>query len=141
MRRARPLVVGVLCAACLAGSLAAAGEAKKPDADPLAKFTDEELADIGSCFQKFCAAVAAKDAKTAAAFITDMPRGLAQLDLNKEADKASFLRFVAAFDGAQLVKSQRMMGGLGEVTYTDKAGKERTQRMQNCGGRWKITGL
>jgi hypothetical protein len=131
--------LALLVAAC---AVAPAGETKKEEADPLAKFGDDKLADIGFCFQKFCEAVAAKDAKTAAAFITDMPRGLAQLNLNKDADKASFLKYVAKFEGAQLVSSHRMaIGGLGEVKYTAKGGKEESQRMQNCGGRWKLTGL
>ncbi|HYG77045.1 MAG TPA: hypothetical protein VEK08_18715 [Planctomycetota bacterium] len=117
-----------------------AGEARKDDKDPLAKFPEDKLVDIGFCFQEFCKAVASKDARTAAAFIDDLPRGLKQLDLNKEADKASFLRFLAAYEGAQLVSSIRMAGGIGEVTYT-KGGKELKQRMQNVGGRWKVTGL
>jgi hypothetical protein len=143
VKRAVAATAYVLLAALLACStLSAADAKKKEEADPLAKFGEEKLVDIGFCFQKFCEAVAAKDVKTAAAFIADMPRGLAQLDLNKEADKASFLRYVAKFDGAQLVSSQRMaIGGLGQVTYTTKAGKQDTQQMQNCGGRWKLTNL
>lgn len=119
-----------------------AADAKKDDKDPLAKFSDENLIKIDFCFSKFCECISSKDAKTAAAFIADMPRGLAQLDLNKEADKASFLKYFAGFQGASIVSSQRMaIGGLGEVTYTNKAGKQATQRMQNMGGRWKLTGL
>ena len=114
----------------------------KNDKDPLAKFSDEDLIKIDFCFNKFCEAVAAKDAKTAAAFIAEMPNNLARLDLGKEADKTTFLNALAGFAGAELVSSQRMaMGGLGQVTYRDKSGKEKTQRMQNVGGRWKITGL
>ncbi|MGD0094608.1 MAG: hypothetical protein ABSE73_32255 [Planctomycetota bacterium] len=128
----------VLAVALLAGSIAGAAEAKK-DADPLAKFSDEKLADIGFCFQKFCEAVAAKDVKIVAALIAERPRSLAQLDLQKDADKAAFLKYFAKFEGAQLVSSQRLaMGGLGQVTYTVKSGKEETQQMQNCGGRWKL---
>ncbi|MCY3022036.1 MAG: hypothetical protein NTW87_23740 [Planctomycetota bacterium] len=143
MKTVVALAARVLVVALAVSFAAEAGEAKKnEEADPLAKFGDEKLADIGFCFQKFCEAVAAKDAKTAAAFITDMPRGLAQLDLKKDADKASFLKYVAGFEGAQLVSSHRIaIGGIGEVTYTTKAGKEQKQRMQNCGGRWKLTGL
>jgi hypothetical protein len=130
----------ILSFAIFSGALSAAD--KKDDKDPLAKFSDENLIKIDFCFTKFCESIAAKDAKTAAALIADMPRGLAQLDLNKEADKASFLKFFAGFEGASIISSQRMaIGGLGEVTYTNKAGKQATQRMQNMGGRWKLTGL
>lgn len=130
-------LVIILSIACFTGS-AAAADAK----DPLSKYSDENLIDIGFCFQEFCKCIAAKDAKTAAAFIADMPRGLAQLNLDKEADKASFLKFFAGFDGASVISSQRMaIGGIGEVKYTNKAGKELTQRMQNMGGRWKLAGL
>jgi hypothetical protein len=130
----------ILSFAIFSGALSAAD--KKDDKDPLAKFSDENLIKIDFCFTKFCESIAAKDAKTAAALIADMPRGLAQLDLNKEADKASFLKFFSGFEGANIVSSQRMaIGGLGEVTYTNKAGKQGTQRMQNMGGRWKLTGL
>src|SRR5438045_2630078 len=102
-------------------------EAKKDDKDPLAKFDEDKLVDIGFCFEKFCAAVSAKDVRTVAAFVDDMPKGLKQLDLTKEADKAQFLRFFAKFDGAQLVSSHRMpAGGIGEVKYTNKAGQEQS---------------
>jgi len=117
-------------------------DAKKEDKDPLAKFSEDKLVDIAFCFEKFCEAIAAKDVKTAAAFIDDMPRGLKQLDLNKEADKASFLRFFAGYEGAQIISSQRMpAGGIGEVKYTNKTGKEMSQRMQKAGPLWKVTGL
>jgi len=61
-------VRSVLALALLAGSILSAAEAKKEE-DPLARFGDEKLADIGFCFQRFCEAVAAKDARTAAALI------------------------------------------------------------------------
>lgn len=130
----------VLAMACAVSALHAA-DAKKAE-DPLARFGDEKLADIGFCFQKFCEAVTAKDVKTAAAFVADLPRGLAQLDLKKEADQAAFLKYLAKFEGATLVSSHRIaMGGLGQVTYTTRSGKQDTQQMQNCGGRWKLTNL
>lgn len=131
----------VLVLVLLAGSILSAAESKK-DEDPLARFGDEKLADIGFCFQRFCEAIAAKDARTAAALIAEMPRGLAQLDLKKETDKAAFLKYFAKFEGAQLVSSQRIaMAGLGQVTYTSKSGKEETQQMRNVGGRWKLVNL
>jgi len=134
-------VRSVLALALLAGSILSAAEAKKEE-DPLARFGDEKLADIGFCFQRFCEAVAAKDARTAAALIAEMPRGLARLDLKKETGKAAFLKYFAKFEGAQLVSSQRLaMGGLGQVTYASKSGKEETQQMQNFGGRWKLVNL
>jgi hypothetical protein len=145
-------LVSALCVLALAFSSAAvsAGDSKKPpaadpkkeDKDPLAKFSEDKLVDIGFCFEKFCEAVSAKDVKTVAAFVDDMPRGLKQLDLNKEADKAQFLRFFAKFEGAQIVSAQRMpAGGIGEVKFTDKSGKEQSQRMQKAGPLWKVTGL
>ena len=117
-----------------------AAETKPVDKDPLAKFSDENLANIGFCFDKFCAAVAAKDATTAAAFIAELPRELSKLDLSKDADKDRFLKTYASFSGAHAISSQRMaIGGLGEVKYTDKSGKENSQRMQNMRGCWKLT--
>jgi hypothetical protein len=137
-----PALVRLLLAVAVAAAALQAGEPKKDDADPLAKFGDEKLADIGFCFQKFCEAVSAKDAKIASAFIFEMPRSLAKLDLNKDADKTALLKYLAKFEGAQLVSSHRIAaGGLGQVTYTTKAGKQDTQQMQNCGGRWKLTNL
>jgi len=71
-----------------------------------------------------------------------MPRGLARLDLKKETGKAAFLKYFAKFEGAQLVSSQRLaMGGLGQVTYASKSGKEETQQRQNFRGRWKLVNL
>ena len=107
-----------------------------------AKFSDEDLSKIDFCFTKFCEAIAAKDAKIAAALIDEMPKNLAKLDLNKEADRTTFVKAFSTFEGANVVASQRMpAAGLGEVTYTDKAGAEKKQRMQNVGGRWKLTGF
>ena len=115
--------------------------AKGAEKDPLAKFSDDDLIKIDFCFEKFCAAVASKDAKTAAAFLDEIPKNLAKLDLNKDADKATFLKAFDVFVGASIAASQRLAGGIGQVTYTDKGGAEKTQRMQNVGGRWKLTGL
>ncbi|HEY3324162.1 MAG TPA: hypothetical protein VGP72_27170 [Planctomycetota bacterium] len=139
----RSALLAVLMAISFAGT-AVAGEAKKDDKaekDTLSKYGDEKLADIGFCFQKFCASVSAKDVKTTVAFIDELPRGLKQLDLTKDSDKKAFFKALEKFDGASLVSSQKMMGGLGEVKFTDKDGKDQSQRMQNAGGRWKITGL
>ncbi len=117
-----------------------AADAKGAEKDPLAKFSDDDLIKIDFCFEKFCAAVAAKDAKTAAAFLDEMPKNLAKLDLSKDADKTTFLKAFESFVGASITASQRLAGGIGQVTYTDKGGAEKTQRMQNVGGRWKLTG-
>ena len=120
---------------------AAAFQACAADSDPLAKFGDENLVDIGFCFQKFVDSLGTKDAKTAAALIAELPRALTVLKLDKEADREKFLKSFEKFMGAQIVSSIRMAGGIGEVTYTDKSGKEQKQRMQNVGGRWKLSEL
>ena len=132
-----------LCVALsLFSGVAVAADAKAAEKDPLAKFSDEDLIKIDFCFDKFCASIAAKDAKTAAAFLDEMPKNLAKLDLSKDADKTTFLKAFESFVGASITASQRMpAGGIGQVTYTDKGGAEKTQRMQNVGGRWKLTGL
>jgi hypothetical protein len=141
MKRGMRFILLPIIGFALAGALCADAK-KEADKDPLAKFSDEDLVKIDFCFTKFCEAVAAKDAKLAAALIDELPKNLAKLDLNKEADRATFLKSFAGFVGASIVASQRMpAGGLGEVTYTDKSGAEKKQRMQNVGGRWKITGL
>jgi hypothetical protein len=132
----------VSCSVHAAEAKPAKENKKTEKADPLSKFSDEDLADIGFCFQKFCEAVASKDAKVAAAFVADLPPHLAKLDLNKESDKRTLFSVVSKFEGAQLVKSQRLAAaGIGEVTYSDKSGKEQTQRMKNSGGRWKLAEL
>jgi hypothetical protein len=125
-----------------AGTVWAADAKKEAEKDPLAKYSDEDLVKIDFCFEKFCEAIAAKDAKLAAALIDELPKNLAKLDLNKDADRATFLKALAGFAGSTVVASQRMpAGGLGEITYTDKSGAEKKQRMQNVAGRWKLTGL
>ena len=121
----------------MCGSHLLAADAKPAERNPLAKFSDENLANIGFCFEAFCAAVTAKDASTAAAFIAEMPKTLAGVDFSKEPGKSQLLRVLVRFEGASGFKSQRMHG-MGQVTYTDKAGKEQTQRMQLVGGCWKI---
>jgi hypothetical protein len=127
-----------LCIAALTcGTPLPAAEARSEEQKVLAAFTDENKAIIDYCFSTFCAAVTAKDARVAAAFIAELPKPLAGLDFTKEPGKAQLLRTLARFDGASGVKSQRFHG-MGEVTYTDKAGTERTQRMQFAGGVWKI---
>jgi hypothetical protein len=129
------IVAGLFFA--LQGSLSAA-EPKKDDKDPLAKFSDEDLIKIDFCFNKFCESIASKDARTAAALIEKLPANLARLDLNKEADKAEFVKAFASMSGCSASASQRMAGGLGQITYSDSTGAEKTQRMQNVGGRWKL---
>ena len=127
-----------LCTVALTGSTPlSAADAKPAEKSPLAKFSDENLANIGFCFETFCAAVTARDARTAAAFVAELPKALAGLDFSKDPGKAQLLRTLVRFDGASGFKSQRFHG-MGEVTYTDKAGKEQTQRMQFVGGCWKI---
>jgi hypothetical protein len=136
----RATILGLALLFCAAG--AGCAEAKKADdKDPLAKFSDDDLAKIDFCFNKFCEAIAAKDAKTAAALLSEMPKNLAKLDLNKEDDKATFLKAFASLSGSSASGSTRLPGGIGEITYTDKSGAEKKQRMQNVGGRWKLTGL
>jgi hypothetical protein len=123
-------------------SYVSAADVKPANKDPLAKFSDEDLAKIDFCFETFCKAIADKDAATAAALIDELPKNLAKLDLTKDADKTTFLKTFAGFIGASVTASQRMpAGGIGQVTYSDKGGAEKTQRMQNVGGRWKLTGL
>jgi hypothetical protein len=135
-----PFVKVVLLAGLLLvfhGSLAAA-EPKKDEKDPLAKFSDEDLIKIDFCFNKFCESIASKDARTAAALIETLPKNLAKLDLNKDADKTEFLKAFASMSGCSASASQRLAGGLGQITYNDSTGAEKTQRMQNIGGRWKL---
>src|SRR5262245_37444987 len=82
-------------------SSAFAADAKKADdKDPLAEYSDDERGKIDFCFNKFFEAVAAKDAKTAAALLSEMPKNLAKLDLSKEDDKATFLKAFASMSGA-----------------------------------------
>jgi len=129
------LFVLVLLCGCASATLYA-GEAK----DPLAKFKEEELSDIGFCFNKFVESIGAKDAETVKAFLSQVPKGLAQLDLKKEADKAAFLKAFEKYAGAQITSSQRMpAGGLGQVTYQGKGG-EKTLRMSLEAGVWKVVG-
>lgn len=131
--------IWVFCSiALLAGAAPAADKAA--DKDPLAKYSDENLLDIGFCFNTFCQAIVSKDAKVAAALIDELPKDQAKLDLNKEADKLRFLKAYAAYEGAELVSSQKIaIGGIGEVKFKYKNGKDGTLRMQRVGGRWKLT--
>ena len=52
-------------------------------------------------------------------------------------DQKEFLKALAAYEGAQADSAQKMHG-MGEVTYTDKSGAQKKQRMQLAGGRWKL---
>ena len=85
MRMAMGILLGLIAA--LFTGVSAADAKKADDKDPLAKFSEEDLVKIDFCFEKFCEAVAAKDAKTAAAFMDAIPKNLAKLDLTKDADK------------------------------------------------------
>ena len=126
----------VVCA--LAFSLSAMAA----DADPLAKYSDEDLIKIDFCFEKFCEAVAAKDVKLAMAFMEEVPRSMKALDPKKPADQAAILKQLEKFPGAQIVSSQKLgFTRVGQVTFKTKAGKEDTQQMRNMGGRWKLTNL
>ncbi|MCW8130571.1 MAG: hypothetical protein KIS92_09500 [Planctomycetota bacterium] len=132
-----------LCAALLAVTVAGAvhAEEKKADPkDPLSKFTDEELADPGAACQKFFEAIASEDAEVVKAFLSEVPKNLAGLDLKKKEDRAAFLKAWAAYKGATVTKSMRIAAaGLAQVTY-EVNGAEKTLRWQNVGGRWKYVG-
>jgi hypothetical protein len=130
-------IAAILAAVCSSQIMAA--DAKKDD-NPLAKFDEEKLIDPGYCFNEFCKAVAGKDARTAAAFILELPKNLEKLDLKKPADQETFLKALSKYSGAQADSSQKMHG-MAEVKYTDKDGKSQSQRMELRAGVWKITGL
>jgi hypothetical protein len=138
-RLVRGILIGALMMAACA-SVHAADAKKADDKNPLAKFSEEKLVDIGFCFDEFCKAVAAKDAKVVKAFLVDVPKSLEKLNLDKDADKEAFIKYFAKFSGANVDSAQKMHG-MGEVTYTDKDGKKQTQRMELQGGVWKMTGL
>ena len=109
------------------------------DKDPLAKFSDEDLSDPGFCFNQFSAAIKAKDAVLAKAFIQELPRALAILDIKKDADKAKFLAALSKYEGCTATGSQKnAFTRTGEVTFSDAKGAEKKVRMQNIGGRWLV---
>lgn len=129
-------------AAMVVFALAICSVAIAADADPLAKFSDEELSKIDFCFEKFCEAVGAKDVKIAMAFMEEVPRSMKGLDPKKPADQAAILKQLEKFAGAQIVSSQKLgFTRVGQVTFKTKAGKEDSQQMRNVGGRWKMTNL
>jgi len=129
-------------AAMVVCTLALGAAAMAADADPLTKYSDEELAKIDFCFEKFCEAVAAKDVKIAIAFMEEVPRSMKGLDPKKPADQAAILKQLEKFPGAQITGSQKLgFTRVGQVTFKTKAGKEDTQQMRNVGGRWKLTNL
>ena len=134
------LLVGLVVFA--SAQVHAAEAPKKGDAnaaDPLAKFSDEELVDPGFCFRKLVEALGQKDAALVKAFLADVPRALQGLNLAKEDEKARFLAAFSNLSGASLVSVQRLaMAGVAQVKYTDAKGAEKEARMQNCGGRWKL---
>jgi hypothetical protein len=111
-------------------------------ADPLAKYSDENLAQIDFCFQKFCEAVARKDCAEAVAWLDEMPRNMRHLDPKKPNDQKSILAQMERFAGASLVSSQRFaIAKAGQVVYKTKDGKEMEQQMTIMRGRWKIANL
>lgn len=116
-------------------------EEKKADPkDPLSKYSDEDLADPGAACQKFFEAIGSEDAEAVKAFLAEVPKHLATLDLKKKEDRAHFLKSFSNYKGANVTKSQRIaMAGIAQITY-DKDGAEKTLRMQNVGGRWKYVG-
>jgi hypothetical protein len=120
----------------------AADAPKKGDAnaaDPLAKFSDEDLADPAFCFRKLVDALGRKDAPLVKALLADVPRALQGLNLAKEDEKARFLAAFSGLSGASIVSVQRLaMAGVAQLKYTDAKGAEKEARMQNCGGRWKL---
>jgi hypothetical protein len=140
--RAATLLSLVLCASALLSAeppKKGEGKAAVKDADPLAKFSDEELADPGFCFRKLVEALGQKDAALVKAFLADVPRALQGLSLAKEDEKARFLAAFSNLSGASIVSVQRLaMAGVAQVKYTDAKGAEKEARMQNCGGRWKL---
>jgi hypothetical protein len=112
------------------------------DKDPLSKYSDEQLAKIDFCFEKFCEAVAAKDVTIAMAFMEEVPRGMQKLDPKKPADQAAILKQLEKFVGASVTGSQKLgFTRVGQITFKAKTGKEDTQQMRNVGGRWKLCNL
>jgi hypothetical protein len=140
--RAAALLSLFLCASVLFSAEApkkGEGKAAAKDADPLARFSDEELTDPGFCFRKLVEALGQKNAALTKAFLADVPRALQGLNLAKEDEKARFLAAFSNLSGASLVSIQRLaMAGIAQVRYTDAKGAEKEARMQNCGGRWKL---
>src|SRR5689334_19382145 len=100
-RLVRGILIGALMMAACA-SVHAADAKKADDKNPLAKFSEEKLVDIGFCFDEFCKAVAAKDAKVVKAFLVDVPKSLEKLNLDKDADKEAFIKYFAKFSGANV---------------------------------------
>lgn len=131
MRRALMICILGFNAALLAG-----------DANPLSKFSDEDLIKIDFCFEKFCEAVASKNVPVAMAFMEEVPRSMKGLDPKKPADQAAILKQLEKFVGASIVSSQKLgFTRVGQVTFKTKAGKEDSQQMRNVGGVWKMTNL
>lgn len=123
---------------CL-GTNGFAGELVRDNADPLAKFSDEDLADPGFCFNKFADAVKSGDAVLAKALTSSLPKALSSASPTTPAGKEQLIKGLAKYAGAQAVKSMKMpAAGLATVTYADSKGAEHEARMSNEGGRWKI---
>ena len=115
-------------------------KAKKNDKDPLSKFKDEDLAKIDFCFGEFVKALGNGEVEVVKAFLAEVPKNLAKLDLKKEADRKTFLQAYASLKGAQITASSRFAGGLASVKYAKPDGSQADIRMQNIAGRWKIAG-
>lgn len=125
----------------LAAGWTARAEEKRDPKDPLSKFSEEDLADPGKSGQKFFEAIGGKDAEVVKALLAEVPKNLEKLDLKKDADRETFLKAYAAYKGANVVSSIRMAAaGIAQITYQDAAGKEKTLRMQNVAGVFKVVG-
>ena len=69
-------------------------EEKKVDPkDPLSKYSDEDLADPGIACQKLFEAIGAEEAEVVKAFMAEVPKHLATLDLKKKEDRADTWAF------------------------------------------------
>lgn len=123
-----------------------AAEKKKPtknqkkSKDPLAKFKADDLARIDFCFTEFVNAIGNKEAEVVKAFLAEVPKNLAKLDLKKKADRKTFLQAYASLKGAQITGSRRFAGGVASVTYAKPDGTQSEIRMQNVAAVWKIAG-
>lgn len=131
--------LGTALTAAEGGKTEKKDEAKNKD--PLAKFSEENLADVGFCFQEFVKAADGGDAEVLKAFLAEVPKNLAGLDLKKKEDRDTFVQAYASMKGAQIVKHQRIAAaGLAVVTYADSNGAEKTCRWQNVAAVWKFVG-
>jgi hypothetical protein len=122
------------------GGLAGEGQGEgRKDKGPLAGFKEEDLADVGFCFQTFAEAVVKEDARLIFALLAEVPEELKKADPREKEGRARIARRFAAFKGAQIVKHQRIAAaGLATVTYQTPQGEAKECRMQNILAVWKI---